>query len=195
MKSRVALAAVALAVAMPSTVARAQVLEIADDGSVATYDRPAVYTDAGVTPIRPDAVVAARAAPAEVRREITDAAVTYSVDPRLLEAVAWRESRFRSDALSPKGARGVMQLMPGTARDLGVDASDLRQNVRGGAAYLSAMLGRFGGDVAKGLAAYNAGPGAVERFGGVPPFAETRAYVASIMGRLGTGSLLDGTIR
>lgn len=192
MKSRVALAAMGMAVAMPAAIARAQVLEIADDGSVATYDRPSIYTDAGVTPIRP---APAGAAPAEVRREIAAAAASFAVDARLLEAVAWRESRFRSDALSPRGAQGVMQLMPGTARDLGVDAGDLRQNVRGGAAYLSAMLGRFGGDVAKGLAAYNAGPGAVERFGGVPPFAETRAYVASIMGRLGAGPLLDGTIR
>lgn len=159
-------------------------LEVGDDGHVAVYDRPAVFTDAGVTPIRAGAARPARAGPPEVMREITDAALTYAVDPKLLEAVAWRESRFRADALSPRGAQGVMQLMPGTARILGVDAGDLRQNVRGGAAYLSMMLGRFGGDVAKGLAAYNAGPGAVERFGGVPPFAETRAYVTAILGRL-----------
>ena len=178
----------------PAAPAAAQVLEIAHDGAVAVYDRPAVFTDDGVRPVvveRP----AARAAPAEVRREIADAAQAYALKPELLEAVAWAESRFRADALSPKGARGVMQLMPETARDLGVDAADLRQNVRGGAAYLSAMLGRFGGDLAKGLAAYNAGPGAVERFGGVPPFAETRAYVASIMGRLNALPQMEGTIR
>jgi soluble lytic murein transglycosylase-like protein len=77
-----------------------------------------------------------------------------------------------------------MQLMPGTARALGVDASDPDSNIDGGADYLSQMMHRFGGDEAKALAAYNAGPGAVERYGGVPPYAETRAYVTSILGHL-----------
>lgn len=176
--------------------AASQVLEIADDGVVATYDGPAVYTDSGVTPVRLERAATGRAAPDEVRREIVDAATAYSIDAKLLTAVAWQESRFRHDALSRKGARGVMQLMPGTARDFGVDPGDLRQNVRGGAAYLASMLGRFGGDVAKGLAAYNAGPGAVERFGGVPPFAETKAYVASILGSLKPASaIFEGTIQ
>ena len=177
--------AFAAAVALCSGAARAQVIEIADDGQVAVYDRPAVFTDAGVAPVQTTSAGAPRhAAPTEVRQAIDEAARAYAVDARLLTAVAWRESRFRSDALSRRGARGVMQLMPGTARQLGVDAGDMRQNVHGGAAYLASMLGRFGGDVAKGLAAYNAGPAAVERFGGVPPFAETKAYVASILGRM-----------
>ena len=199
---RVAYAAAAALLAIGPGAVRAQVLEVGDDGRVAVYDRPAVFTDAGVAPVRPDpapasrAALATRAAPAEVRREIADAATAYSLDARLLDAVAWQESRFRHDALSPKGAQGVMQLMPATARALGVDARDLRQNVRGGAAYLAALLGRFGGDVAKGLAAYNAGPGAVERFGGVPPFAETKAYVASILGRLSPVTpVWEGTIK
>ena len=187
-----------MAAALLPAAANAQVLEIGDDGAVAVYDRPSVFTDAGAAPIRVARIRPSAAAPEAVRREIADAARVYAVDPRLLEAVAWRESRFRADALSPKGAQGVMQLMPATARILGVDAGDLRQNVRGGAAYLSEMLGRFGGDVTKSLAAYNAGPGAVERFGGVPPFAETRAYVSSILGRLAPPAptmLWEGTIK
>jgi soluble lytic murein transglycosylase-like protein len=77
-----------------------------------------------------------------------------------------------------------MQLMPGAAREVGVDRFDLRQNIQGGAAYLSKMVNQFGGDLTLGLAAYNAGPEAVRRWGGVPPYAETRAYVAAILDRL-----------
>lgn len=98
--------------------------------------------------------------------------------------MAWRESRFRSNALSSKGAIGVMQLMPDTARDLGVDPHDPAQNIRGGALYLRRMLSTFGGDVRLALAAYNAGPAAVRKHGGVPPYAETQAYVTSILGRM-----------
>lgn len=190
--------AVAIMACLCSLEARAQVLEIGDDGHVQVYNGPAVYTGQGaaVIEIAPRAQVAAvhtvtpmpSAAPAHVLHEIGAAAAEYSIDPRLLEAVAWRESRFRHSAISNKGATGVMQLMPGTARDLGVDRFDLRQNIRGGAAYLSSMLRRFGGNVALSLAAYNAGPGAVDRYRGVPPFAETRAYVAAIMNRVGAVS-------
>ncbi len=98
--------------------------------------------------------------------------------------MAWEESRFRQDAVSPKGARGIMQLMPGTARQLGVDAGTAAANLDGGAAYLTALLQRFDGDIIKALAAYNAGPEAVARYGGVPPFPETRIYVDAILGRL-----------
>jgi soluble lytic murein transglycosylase-like protein len=80
---------------------------------------------------------------------------------------------------------GVMQLMPGTARQLGVDARDVASNIEGGALYLSQMLRRFEGDVPRALAAYNAGPEAVQRYGGIPPYAETQAYVRAILGRLG----------
>jgi soluble lytic murein transglycosylase-like protein len=80
---------------------------------------------------------------------------------------------------------GVMQLMPATARQLGVDARDVTSNIEGGAIYLSQMLRRFEGDVPRALAAYNAGPEAVQRYGGVPPYAETQAYVRAILGRLG----------
>ncbi len=175
--------------ALGSAAAGAQVLEIGDDGSVATYSGAATYTDAGVTPIRQAVQARATSAPAEtVRRELAAAAAAQALDPALLEAVAWQESRFRHQALSPKGAAGVMQLMPETALALGVDRFDLGQNIAGGAAYLGDMLRRFGGDRSLALAAYNAGPGAVLRYGGVPPFAETRAYVNAILSRVGAVS-------
>ncbi len=97
------------------------------------------------------------------------------------------ESGFKPDALSPKGAIGLMQLMPETARTLGVDPHDPSQNARGGAQYLRDLLSRYENDpnqVLLALAAYNAGPAAVERYHGVPPYAETRAYVAAILDRL-----------
>jgi soluble lytic murein transglycosylase-like protein len=167
--------------------ARAQVIEVGGDGQVSVYDRPAVFTDAGATPIQAPAPPDRRpaAAPsAEVRRALTEAADAYALSPALVEAVARQESGLRHEAMSPKGAAGVMQLMPGTARDLGVDRFDLKQNVAGGAAYLSQLIRQFGGDLTLGLAAYNAGPAAVMRWRGVPPYPETRNYVAAVMNRL-----------
>lgn len=112
---------------------------------------------------------------------MTEAAARHGVDPRLLAAVAARESRFNPKAVSPVGARGIMQLMPSTARYLGVDdVFDARQNVMAGARYLRTLLDTFHGDLDLTLAAYNAGPGAVQKYNGVPPYAETRAYVRSI---------------
>lgn len=166
--------------------AAAQVLEIGEEGEVTRFADPAVFTGDAVEPIaRPSAPPpAADAGHEDVRRELNAAAAAYALDPKLVEAVAWRESRFRPTARSSKGAVGVMQLMPATARDLGVDPSDMVQNVKGGAMYLRQMLNRFGGDVKLALAAYNAGPGAVLKHGGVPPYAETQAYVTSILGRM-----------
>ena len=120
----------------------------------------------------------------DVESEIRDAAKLYNLDPALVRAVAVQESGLRNEARSRRGAMGVMQMMPQTAQELGYDAADLRGNVRAGAAYLSMMMETFGGDVKRALAAYNAGPGAVQRHGGVPPFAETRNYVTSIMGKM-----------
>jgi len=86
--------------------------------------------------------------------------------------------------VSPAGAIGEMQLMPATARALGVDPLDSRQNFNGGAVYLRSLMQHYNGDLIRSLAAYNAGPGAVDRYGGVPPYKETQAYVADIMARL-----------
>ena len=114
-----------------------------------------------------------------------EAARTYGVDPRLVVAVARRESAFNPNAVSRVGACGLMQLMPATARVLGIsDIFDARQNVFGGTQYLKQLLDTYNGDIDRTLAAYNAGPGAVEKYSGVPPFAETRAYVASIRAAL-----------
>lgn len=112
---------------------------------------------------------------------MSEAGRAHGVDPRLLAAVAHRESAFNPNALSPVGAGGLMQLMPATARFLGCsNVFDARQNVYAGARYLRTLLDAFHGDLDLTLAAYNAGPGAVQKYRGVPPYRETRAYVASI---------------
>ena len=187
---RIAAAVLAATLGAAAWPAAAQVLAIGDDGAVTTYSGPQVYSSNGVRSLIPQAAAApARAAPEEVARAIQDASARHAVATPLVEAVAWQESRYNQAALSPKGAMGVMQLMPGTARTLGVDASDLKGNVEGGVTYLSQMLQRFEGDLPKALAAYNAGPDAVQRYGGVPPYAETQAYVRAILGRLAVVSL------
>ena len=110
--------------------------------------------------------------------EITAAAKANGIDPALLAGLVKQESGFNPTAGSPAGARGLTQLMPGTAAGLGVtNVLDPVQSINGGAKYLKQQLDAFGGDVAKALAAYNAGPGAVQRFGGIPPYAETQNYV------------------
>ena len=109
---------------------------------------------------------------------IRSAAAEYGVDAALLRAVIHAESAFNPRALSAKGAQGLMQLMPGTAGDLGVrDAFDAAQNIRGGAHYLAQLLKEFDNDTKLAAAAYNAGPAAVQKYAGVPPYAETRVYV------------------
>jgi soluble lytic murein transglycosylase-like protein len=113
--------------------------------------------------------------------EITAAAKKYGIDPALLAGLVKQESGFNPNAGSPAGARGLTQLMPGTAAGLGVsNVLDPAQSLDGGAKYLKAQLDAFGGDVARALAAYNAGPGAVQRYGGVPPYAETQNYVRAV---------------
>lgn len=123
--------------------------------------------------------------PEDLQPIVEGAATETGVPPDLLNAVIGAESGFHSGAVSPTGAQGLMQLMPGTAEALGVaDPFDPAQNVLGGARYLREQLDRFG-SIDKALAAYNAGPGAVERYGGVPPYPETQHYVQRIMDRLG----------
>src|SRR5256885_14945151 len=114
---------------------------------------------------------------------IEDAAQRNGVDPALLKGLIRQESNFDPGAHSGAGAVGLTQLMPATAASLGVsDPTDPAQSIEGGAKYLRAQLDRFGGDPAKALAAYNPGPGAVTRYGGVPPYAETQQYVQRVLG-------------
>ena len=113
--------------------------------------------------------------------EITAAAKKHGIDPALLAGLVKQESGFNPSAGSPAGARGLTQLMPATAAGLGVtNVLDPAQNLDGGAKYLRQQLDAFGGDVTRALAAYNAGPGAVQRYGGVPPYAETQNYVRAV---------------
>jgi soluble lytic murein transglycosylase-like protein len=112
---------------------------------------------------------------------IEAAARKYKVDPKLVAAVAEVESNGNQDAVSSVGAIGVMQLMPDTAASLGVDPYNKQQNIEGGAKYLRQMLDTFGGDLKKAVAAYNAGPGAVKDYGGVPPYKETQNYVSKVL--------------
>jgi soluble lytic murein transglycosylase-like protein len=122
--------------------------------------------------------------PNDVRALARAAARRHGVDPALVLAVISVESNFRTDAVSHKGAQGLMQLMPGTARELGVkDPLDPAANLDGGTRYLNALLRQYDGDLKRALAAYNAGAGAVNRHGGVPPYRETRQYVQKVLER------------
>jgi soluble lytic murein transglycosylase-like protein len=113
-----------------------------------------------------------------------DAARRHGLDPALVLSVVAVESGFRPEAVSPKGAQGLMQLMPRTAASLGVsDALDPEQNLDAGVRHLEALLKLYGGDLTRALAAYNAGQGAVARHGGIPPYRETRAYVRRVLER------------
>ncbi|WP_235903551.1 lytic transglycosylase domain-containing protein [Pontixanthobacter luteolus] len=135
-----------------------------------------------------DPALHARAIPPEFNAAVHELARRFDLSPALLEAVVWQESRWRTNAVSPAGARGLAQLMPSTARELGVNPDDPFANLEGGARYLREQLDRFDGDLEKALAAYNAGPGRVERAGGIPRIRETQEYVAAIIGRLSNHS-------
>jgi soluble lytic murein transglycosylase-like protein len=118
-----------------------------------------------------------------------EAARRHGLEPALVAAVVAVESGFRADAVSPKGAQGLMQLMPGTARSLGVaNAFDPAANLDGGSRHLRQLVDAYDGDLKRALAAYNAGGGAVARHGGVPPYRETRDYVRKVLKRYRSGS-------
>ncbi|HET8644802.1 MAG TPA: lytic transglycosylase domain-containing protein [Vicinamibacteria bacterium] len=132
------------------------------------------------------AEIAAAPAGSDLQALATAAARRHDIDPALVLALVQVESAFQPRAVSPRGARGLTQLMPGTARELGVkDAFDPAQNLDGGARYLRLLLVRYGGDLKRALAAYNAGPGAVDRHRGVPPYRETRQYVRRVLEKYG----------
>ena len=130
----------------------------------------------------PAASVFSRRSPVDLDEVVNSASDRYRLDPDLVKSVIKAESGFNARAVSPKGAQGLMQLMPGTASQLGVpNPFDPQANVEGGAKYLRELLERYNFDLVKALAAYNAGPLRVEQFGGVPPYYETRAYVARVV--------------
>lgn len=131
---------------------------------------PETAAPAGAAPV---------AAASSLAGMIAGAARRQGLDPALVDAVVRVESGYDPKAVSPVGARGLMQLMPGTAAGLGVDPDDPAQNLEGGTRYLAEQIHRFG--LESGVAAYNAGPGAVEKHGGVPPYAETQAYVQKVL--------------
>jgi soluble lytic murein transglycosylase-like protein len=142
------------------------------DATAAAATIPASYASTGVSELPAGVPYGA---------EITAAAKKYGIDPALLAGLVKQESGFNPNAGSPAGARGLTQLMPATAAGLGVtNVLDPAQSLEGGAKYLRAQLDAFGGDVTRALAAYNAGPGAVKRYGGVPPYAETQNYVRAV---------------
>lgn len=179
--------------ALSAVQANADVLEIGDDGARwvagALAGASLVSEAADIGANVPDQAVAdtrlhTAGVPAHYTAKVQELSARFDLSPSLIEALVWQESRWNAAAVSPKGARGLAQLMPGTARYLGVDANDPYANLEGGARYLREQLDRFGGDLEKALAAYNAGPGRVERAGGIPKIRETQIYVASIMGRL-----------
>ncbi|MEW6598406.1 MAG: lytic transglycosylase domain-containing protein [Pseudomonadota bacterium] len=187
---RRAVMAFVLACASAPQIGRAMVLEIDDNGAVRRFDGPArISYDGAVEPLRaprpvqskPSARVVSGAQKPLVEASLRSAAKRHAIHQDLVESLAKRESNLNPEAVSKRGALGVMQLMPATARALRVDARNPTSNINGGTAYLSGLLARYHGDIVKALAAYNAGPAAVDRHGGVPPNPETRAYVGAVL--------------
>jgi soluble lytic murein transglycosylase-like protein len=169
----------------PSATAGASMLAAAGAGaspagvpvSASGYVTPAATTPATITP------PAGSSTSSPYDATIAQAATRYDIDPAILHGLIQQESGFDPNARSSAGALGLTQLMPGTASSLGVtNPLDPTQSIEGGARYLSEMLSKFGGNTAEALAAYNAGPGAVSQYGGVPPYAETQAYVNKVLG-------------
>ena len=140
-------------------------------------------TSRAVTAVEPPAAAAPPLGSLPFQTEITAAAKKYGLDPALLAGLVKQESNFNPNARSGVGAKGLTQLMDATARGLGVtDSFDPAQSLDGGAKFLSGLLKQFHGDPSLALAAYNAGPGAVQKYGGIPPYQETQRYVPLVLG-------------
>ena len=195
--------------ATASAPASADVMEIGEDGArwvaggpaptpaqaemSATYTGTVTAADGTVVQELPAVVISdpaltAIGVPLIYQAKVQELSLRFDISPSLLEALVWQESRWRPTAVSHAGARGLAQLMPATARYLGVDPDDPFQNLEGGARYLREQLDRFDGNLEKALAAYNAGPGRVIAADGVPNIRETKLYVAAIMARLSNHS-------
>jgi soluble lytic murein transglycosylase-like protein len=160
----------------------------APEAPKATNSRSATAPATNTATAKP-ALIPAKPAPAELDSLVQQTAEKHHVDPNLVRAVISTESNWNASAVSSKGAKGLMQLVPETAQKLGVgNAFDPAQNVDGGVRYLGMLLERYNGDLNKALAAYNAGPGLVDRLGGVPNLRETRDYVKKVKATyLGSG--------
>jgi len=160
-------------VAFSSALAQAQATDSTSDGTISLTSVPTTTSAATGSSSLPAGTPFAAQIEASAKRN--------GIDPALLAGLIKQESGFNPHAGSPAGAQGLTQLMPGTARGLGVsNPFDPAQSIEAGARYLKQQLDHFGGDVARALAAYNAGPGAVERYHGVPPYAETQNYVRRV---------------
>ena len=152
-------------------IVRSEPLDLAPSVQTAPHHGPAVSSVAAMEPTA-----------AEMQQMLVSAGEKHNVDADLLASVVRAESGGQTHAVSRAGARGLMQLMPSTAADLGVvNAFAADQNIGGGTAYLDQLLTRYHDNIAFALAAYNAGPAAVDRYHGIPPYAETRAYVARVI--------------
>ncbi len=196
--------AVVMGAASATVPANADVMEIGDDGarwisgalvfaSAPTDDSQESTTELSADFAVPDRAVADPgrhddAVPAIYAAKVAELSARFDLSPALIEALVWQESRWQAHARSPVGAQGLAQLMPGTARYLGVDPSDPFANLEGGARYLREQIDRFDGNLENALAAYNAGPGRVLAANGIPRIRETQTYVAAIMGRLSNHS-------
>jgi soluble lytic murein transglycosylase-like protein len=195
--------AVGVAAVVGASPASAQVMEIGEDGTVSVRtgagaanfevvtpasDKVVDNTGAPIVPAFAFTAVSPAPVPPRYAGVLMQAAAAANISPTLLSALVWQESRWNAQALSPKGAMGLAQLMPATARYLGVNPADPVANLHGGARYLRQLLDQFDGNVEKALAAYNAGPGRVRSAGGVPAIAETQNYVSSIVRRIAASS-------
>jgi soluble lytic murein transglycosylase-like protein len=196
---RLVAAAVGVAACAIASPSHAQVMDIAADGTVSVRQGSGAATFEVVSPASDKVIeetvdidvpqmaitpVDSSTVPPQFVAAVNYAATSANISPNLLAALVWQESRWNAQAVSPKGAMGLAQLMPATARWLGVNPADPTSNLMGGARYLRMLLDQFDGNVEKALAAYNAGPGRVRSAGGVPAIAETQNYVASIVRRV-----------